>query len=176
SAKNRPGADAHKEYFASAHPCHYRPLEQVVWPPRQQPVGVRQQSCSRNNKHTRSIEGLESLKPPVKLTRHANQNPSQQSDQSAAALFALNESAPNWNSLDLLSCCQSIRSRADASHLGLRQNASNMVKHCLKSDLVAEVGRAKVPKKANFLSLPIEIFHRVLLSVRYVNLKATSVM
>src|SRR5439155_14095341 len=127
SAIDRTRTDAHKQYFASAHFCHHRPLEQVIRPPFHQPVRVRQQSCSRNNKHARSIEGLESLKPPVKLTRHANQNPSQESAQPAAALFGFNESAADWNGLDLLSCCTFVKpekrdrksTRLNSSHVAI---------------------------------------------------------
>jgi hypothetical protein len=36
-----------------------------------------------------------------------------------------------------------------------------MIKNCLKSDLVAEIGRAKVPKEADPLSLAIAFSHVV---------------
>ena len=84
----------------------------------------------------------------ARLTRHLSENPSQQSGQSGAEPPGFNESAANRNGLDLLSCSQSLGSCADAGDLSFWQPTTKVVKNCLKSDLIAEVGRAKVPKKA----------------------------
>jgi hypothetical protein len=55
-----------------------------------------------------------------------------------------------------------LRTGGDASNLSLREETPKVVKNCLKSTLVAEISRIKVPKKGNLLSLPFALFHIVL--------------
>jgi hypothetical protein len=78
--------------------------------------------------------------------------------------------------LDDASGCQCLRAAANAGDLGRGKITTKMVNNRLKGTLVAEVERSKVAEKANPLSLSIGVFHRVLLSVRYVILKATGVI
>jgi hypothetical protein len=50
-----------------------------------------------------------------------------------------------------------LRTGGDASNLRIREEAPKVVKHCLKSALIAEIGGIKVPKESNLR--PFAPFH-----------------
>jgi len=59
----------------------------------------------------------------------------------------------------MVGCNGSLRVGADTGNFSIRLETSNVVKNRLKSALVAEISRIKVPKKGNLLSLPFALFH-----------------
>jgi hypothetical protein len=52
-----------------------------------------------------------------------------------------------------------LRTGGDASNLSIREETPKVVKNCLKSALISEIGGIKVPKKGNLLPHPFAPFH-----------------
>src|SRR5262249_40188171 len=75
-----------------------------------------------------------------------------------------NQPLGKWNSFDLMGCSGSLRAGANTGNFSVRVETTKVVKNCLKSTLITEIGRIKVPKKGNLLPLPFALFHIPFLS------------
>src|SRR5262249_8183713 len=122
-------------------------------------VSICQQSRSWDDKHVRTPEPHKTLNPPVKLAWYSNKNPSRHSKQWISGEPGFNEPLRNWNSLDLVGCNGSLRTCADTGNLSIRLVTPKMAKNGLKSTLITEISRIKVPKKGNPLPLFFVLFH-----------------
>ena len=58
-----------------------------------------------------------------------------------------------------MGCNGSRRACRDADGISVRLKTTKVVENCLKSTLVAEIGRIKVPKKGNLRPLRLELSH-----------------
>src|SRR5215813_15146153 len=64
-----------------------------------------------------------------------------------------------WNSFDMVGRGGSLGAGTNADNFGVRLETSKVIKNRLKSALVAEVSRIKVPKEGNLVALPFGLFH-----------------
>src|SRR5215831_6084459 len=64
-----------------------------------------------------------------------------------------------WNSFDMVGRSGSLGAGTNADNFGVRLETSKVIKNRLKSALVAEISRIKVPKEGNLLALPFGLFH-----------------